>query len=132
MCTSWNCQQTLGKVLFTLLIAVAILGLIGRLAMAEEPSEKQVPAVGIKYFYVYCNDIEAMRVFYSELLGMEEVAFNNDDKGAWLVYDCGGVELDIFPADGEIEVKQDWGAQPGWPGGMHYRPSWSVSVPMGQ
>lgn len=96
--------------------------------MADEPGEKKAPAASVKFVYFHCNDIDAMRGFYTDLLGMDEASYRNDDEYAWLVYNCGSFQFMVFPADAEVPKLDGWGAQPGWPGGKLSTTSWSVEV----
>lgn len=109
-----------------------------RTAMAEEKTaaSNDGPQVRIKYIYTYANDLDAMRVFYTELLGMKEGAFRNDEQWGWLTYDCGGFQLMFFrsePPHGPVPVETRWAQQPGWNDGEVRDGaqifSWSVLVP---
>ncbi len=98
--------------------------------MAQEEAEaSSAPEVSIKFVYISCNDLDAMRGFYTDLLGMDEWSYRNDDEYAWLVYNCDGFQFMIFPSDYELPVPDDWGMQPGWEGGTLEVPSWSIEVP---
>jgi catechol 2,3-dioxygenase-like lactoylglutathione lyase family enzyme len=39
--------------------------------------------ISLSTLYYYCNDVEAMRDFYTGLLGLEETYFRNDDAAGW-------------------------------------------------
>jgi hypothetical protein len=43
-----------------------------------EKIEKETPKIDVKFIYSLCNDIDAMRHFYTDLLGMKEIAYYND------------------------------------------------------
>jgi catechol 2,3-dioxygenase-like lactoylglutathione lyase family enzyme len=97
-----------------------------------EQTEKQVPKINVKFVYSLCNDIEAMRHFYTDLLGMEEIAFYSDEeqKFGYLSYLCaGGLEFDFFYTGQEVAVQKDWSWQPGYEGGTSPITSWSVQIP---
>jgi len=99
--------------------------------MADEapaPEAPPGPAPKINFIYNSCNDLTAMREFYSNLIGMNETSYREGEQG-WLVYDCGGFQFMVFPAGYELPVLTDWGMQPGWEGGTLEVPSWSVEVP---
>jgi catechol 2,3-dioxygenase-like lactoylglutathione lyase family enzyme len=101
--------------------------------MAEEPTTpNQQPAVSIKYIYVYVNEIDAMRHFYTDLVGLDEGAYRNDEKWGWLTYNCGSLEFMCFRAVRPLPVPEEFAAQPGWEGGQLPSISWSVSVPEAQ
>jgi catechol 2,3-dioxygenase-like lactoylglutathione lyase family enzyme len=98
--------------------------------MAQEemaPEQEAAPAPKINFIYNSCNDLEAMRTFYSGLIGMKELSWRAGEQG-WLVYDCGTIQFMIFPAGYELPVLEDWGMQPGWAGGKLEVPSWSIVV----
>ena len=117
------------RLVYGALLALAIL-LAGGAAMAQEETKAQSgPAVSIKFIYMSCNDLEAMRAFYSELLGMQESSYRNDEEYAWLVYNCGSFQFMVFPAGYQLPVLDDWGMQPGWAGGTLEVTSWSIEVP---
>lgn len=98
--------------------------------MAEEPVNSPAePQISIRFIYSYANDLAAMRVFYSDLLGMQEQSYSNEGVWLWLVYKCAGFEFMFFKPDQPLPVVTDFSAQPGWPNGKLYRVSWSVSVP---
>ncbi len=106
-------------------------------SMAEEKTTEssQGPQVQIKYLYAYANDLEAMRKFYTELVGMKQGAFRNDQWG-WLVYDCGGFQLMFFrsePPLAPMPAETRWALQPGWNDGEIRDGaeiiSWSIQVP---
>lgn len=92
----------------------------------DKPAE---PAISLKYIYVSCNDMEATRRFYVELLGLQEQSYRNDEEWAWLVCKCQGFELMFFPAEQPRAVPEGWTAQPGWQGGTLDGVSWSVEYP---
>lgn len=98
--------------------------------MAQQESPK--PKISVKFIYSLCNDIEAMRHFYTDLLGMKEIAFYNDEeqKFGYLSYLCaGGLEFDFFYIGKEAPIHKEWAWQPGYEGGTLPVPSWSVNVP---
>jgi catechol 2,3-dioxygenase-like lactoylglutathione lyase family enzyme len=87
------------------------------------------PRASIKFFYVSCSDLLAMRRFYSELLGLHEISFNDDEMGSWLAYQCDGFQFMIMPGETPVPVIEEWGVQPGWEGGTREGVSWSLEVP---
>jgi len=98
--------------------------------MADEPTAPtKQPAVSIKYVYLYVNDIEVMRHFYTDLVGLEQGAYRNDEQWGWLTYDCGGFEFMCFRAAAPLPVPDEFAAQPGWSGGTRDTVSWSISQP---
>ncbi|MBN2381032.1 VOC family protein [candidate division WOR-3 bacterium] len=98
--------------------------------MTEEASEE--PAISVKFVYSMCNDIDAMRHFYTDLLGLKEIAFYNDaeQKFGYLSYLCAGdLEFDFFYIGQEVSVHEEWSWQPGYDGGTLPVTSWSVQIP---
>ena len=92
--------------------------------MAEE---EKGPRLG--FIYSHCNDVEAMREFYSELLGLKEKGYYSDENWGYLCYATGGLELMFFRTEDRIQVQEQWAVQPGWDGGTFEGTSWSVLVP---
>jgi catechol-2,3-dioxygenase len=115
--------------LFCLLaLSIFMLGL-WRQAMAEDSDIGVAkPEISIRYIYLYCNDLLAMRHFYTDLVGMQESAFRNDEQWAWLCYTCGSFEFMIFPSDKAVAGQGEYSMQPGW-GGTLPTISWSVRIP---
>lgn len=98
-------------------------------------------SAGVRFLYVPAVDIVAMRRFYSELLGLEEIHFSQEEGS--LAYDCDGFQFtvyavagsqtaavpgrgrrDLFPPAGE----RRWATQPGWSGNTSPEISWSVEL----
>ena len=106
--------------------------------MAEETTAApgEAPEVTIKYVYAYANDLDAMRRFYTDLVGMTEGAFRNDEQWGWLVYKCAGFQLMFFRSEPPLSpapVETRWALQPGWNDGEVRDGaeifSWSIRVP---
>jgi catechol 2,3-dioxygenase-like lactoylglutathione lyase family enzyme len=94
-----------------------------------QPVDAPKPKAAIKFVYQHCNDLPAMRRFYTELVGMNETSFKDEGDWHWLVYKCDGFEFMIFPASEPLPVTDAWSAQPGYDGGTLDGMSWSVEVP---
>jgi len=82
----------------------------------------------MKFIYNMCNDLEAMRIFYTDLVGLEQGSFRNDEEWGWLVYRNEGFEMMFFRAEKEIPVQDEWASQPGYEGGSLEAVSWSICV----
>jgi len=82
----------------------------------------------VKFFYIFANDVETMRNFYSGILGLEEVSYMNDPGFGWINYKMGDFEFMVFRTDKPIPVISEWQAQPGYEGGTGYLPSWSIVI----
>ena len=83
--------------------------------------------VTIRFVYNHCNDLEAMRHFYSDLLGMTELGFNLEWN--WLGYQCDGFQLCFFGAHNTLPVPTEFTDQPGYQGGDLEGISWSIEIP---
>jgi catechol 2,3-dioxygenase-like lactoylglutathione lyase family enzyme len=79
----------------------------------------------IKFIYNYCRDLEAMRAFYIDQLGLPLTSFRNDDKAAYLEHNCGGIEFMWFLST-SVQMEDEFSRQPGWPGGALDRVSCSI------
>jgi len=91
--------------------------------------KKETPDVYIPFIYVICNDIDEMRKFCKDGLGMEEVSYMNTDTFGWLCYQCRGFQLMFFRAEKALPVHDKFTMQPGWEGGEIETISWSVGIP---
>jgi catechol 2,3-dioxygenase-like lactoylglutathione lyase family enzyme len=92
-------------------------------------SEPASHSVRVRFVYGFCNDVDAMRRFYSEILGMKAQSYQNDAQFGWLSYDDGRVGLMFFRWDTPLPVQDGWAWQPGGGGGDKPYASWSVEVP---
>jgi catechol 2,3-dioxygenase-like lactoylglutathione lyase family enzyme len=90
-------------------------------------AEDAIPKVNIRFVYNFCNDLAAMRRFYTDLLGLDEVAYSEEHR--YLCYQCEGFQLMFFRPDAEVDVMEGWADQPGYQGGATFVTSWSVAVP---
>lgn len=87
------------------------------------------PVIRLSFIYNHCNDIEEMRRFYTDLIGLKEFAYHNDEQWGWLCYKTGGLELMFFRTEETIPKQEQWAVQPGWEGGTFEGTSWSIEVP---
>lgn len=92
-------------------------------------NKKDPPRVNIRFLFAMCNDIDAMRKFYSELLGMQEVSYMNEEQFGWLCYQCEGFQFMFFRTHGKIPVIEEWTWQPGYNGGSYDAVSWAIEIP---
>jgi catechol 2,3-dioxygenase-like lactoylglutathione lyase family enzyme len=81
--------------------------------------------LNLRFLYIYCNDMEAMRRFYSDLLQLTEIYYDPGPHGG-LAYNCDELQFTIFPAQIALPVPTEWHRQPGWQGGTLPGKSWSV------
>lgn len=68
----------------------------------------------INTLFYWCNDVGQMREFYSDVLGLTEVYFLNDDKHGWLTYDINGIQVVFIRASHPLPIESAWARQPGW------------------
>ncbi len=94
--------------------------------MTEEEKE---PRIKLSFIYNHCNDVETMRKFYTDLIGLKQHTFHNDEQWGYLCYKTGGLDLMFFRFDEKIPVQEQWAVQPGWEGGTFEGTSWSIEVP---
>ncbi|WP_420641740.1 VOC family protein [Candidatus Leptofilum sp.] len=80
---------------------------------------------GVKFIYLPCNNVQAMRHFYSELLRLNEIYFDNSSGG--LAYNCDGLQFTFFSDPKAQPISSGWAWQPGWRKGDQPVISWSVS-----
>lgn len=71
------------------------------------------PKFNVRFVYSMCNDVKVMQAFYSDVLGMSELSFRDDENFGWLVYDTEGFQLMFFRWDSELPVEERWAWQPG-------------------
>jgi len=98
---------------------------------AEEMTSAEQPRIDITFLYVLCNDVDEMRHFYTDLVGMEETNYWNDEDWQWLCYDSNGMEFMFFGFFEEVPVQEEWAWQPGWGGDVPLA-SWSILLPEDQ
>ena len=79
------------------------------------------------FLYTYCNELEAMRAFYTELVGLDEIFYAPGDDGG-LGYHHGDVQFTVLAAAEPLPVATAWARQPGWSGGEGLAPSWSFQL----
>lgn len=61
--------------------------------------------IKIGFIFNYCTDILVTRDFYSNVLGLEEIQFNNDKESPWkwVVYKSGDLQLMFFQTPDKLE-----------------------------
>lgn len=91
--------------------------------------KKEPPKVNLRFLFGICNDIGEMKNFYTDLMGMQEVAYMDDDNFGWLAYQCDGFQFMFFRVDNELAVPVEWTCQPGYEGGTLEAISWAIEIP---
>lgn len=76
-----------------------------------------MPQIRVHTLFRWCNDVESLRHFYSEVLQLEETFYRNDEKYGWLTYQVDSVQLVFMRASQPIATVSDWAKQPGYGGG---------------
>ena len=79
----------------------------------------------VRFVYFGCTDLPAMRRFYSDLIGLNEIYHAEGVDGS-IAYDCDGFQFTILATESASEANGGWSRQPGWNGGTRARASWSV------
>lgn len=87
------------------------------------------PRVRVPFLYHVCNDVEAIRHFYVDLLGMQQSAHMDTPEFGFLALECGGLRMMWFRGDGKLPVAEAFACQPGWAGGTLEVSSISALVP---
>lgn len=77
----------------------------------------------------YCNDVEPMRHFYTELLQLEETFYRNDDEAGWLTYQSGTLQVVFMRVEKSLPVTAEWAVQPSYTEGTAHVPSWVIQIP---
>jgi catechol 2,3-dioxygenase-like lactoylglutathione lyase family enzyme len=71
----------------------------------------------VRFVYAYCNDLEAMRRFYADLLGLPQTSVENGRNGGFIELDCGGFRLAFLQAAAPRPVATELSKLPGCTGG---------------
>lgn len=95
----------------------------------EEKKATEKPEINIRFIFNMCNDVESMRHFYTDLIGLKQGSFRNDKEWGWLVYKSEGFEMMFFRADKQLPVLREWAVQPGYEGGTLETTSWGIHIP---
>lgn len=88
--------------------------------------------VKIHTLYYWCNDILATQNFYTNLLGLDEDYFRNDETMGWVTYKIANVDIVFMRATTTLPVYTEWAKQPGYQGGSLETPSFTLAVPPDQ
>ncbi|HEX9744245.1 MAG TPA: VOC family protein [bacterium] len=96
---------------------------------AQDTGDEISVRPNIEFLFATCNDVDEMRHFYTDIVGMEELSYMNEEDWGWLVYQCEGLQFMIFRAEEEVPVIDEFTWQPGPGGGPRFGVSWSIEVP---
>ena len=86
-------------------------------------------ALRVNTLFFWCADVEPVRHFYSDLLGLPETLYRNDDQAGWLTYLVDGVQLVFMRGAHPPAVETEFASQPGFEGGTKEVFSWLFSTP---
>lgn len=81
--------------------------------------------MNLRFLYVFADDLDAMRTFYSDLIGLDEF-FHAAGADGGLGYRCDRLQFTILPDPDAVRADAAWHRQPGWEGGTLLTPSWSI------
>lgn len=82
----------------------------------------------IRFLFNCTADLVLTRKFYTELIGLNEKAFN--PEWGYLCYQCEGFEFMFFAkTEKGPEPAREWASQPGYEGGSLEITSWAVWIP---
>src|SRR5690606_2305754 len=85
-------------------------------------------SIQIHTLFQWCNDVAVMRDFYTNLLGLSETFYRDDDQHGWLAYYAGQTQVVFIRADNPLPIEQTWAMQPGYQGGSSTAKSWLFTV----
>ncbi len=74
------------------------------------------------FTYIFCNDLDSMKWFYTEILRLKLIWDNNMS----IAYKIGEHQLSIAFNEDFNPQSQKFAIQPGWKGGTEPRISWSI------
>ena len=86
------------------------------------------PKIHISTIFKWCTDIEAMRRFYTDLLGLEETFFQHEGSQGWLTYKSQDVQIVFIQTETPLPVATEWAKQPGYAEGSLETSSWVMTV----
>lgn len=68
----------------------------------------------VSTLFYWCNDIDKTRSFYTDVLGLKETSYRNDDKMGWLGYELDNLALYFLRSTKSLLIAKEWARQPGW------------------
>lgn len=76
----------------------------------------------------WCNDVDAMRHFYSHCLQLQETFYQNDVEHGWLTYQLGDIQLVFSRADETLPQTAVFAQNPAYQGGEALETSWAIQL----
>ncbi|MFX1367780.1 MAG: VOC family protein [Promethearchaeota archaeon] len=89
-------------------------------------SEK--PSLTLDFVYRFCHDIDAMREFYTDFVGLEETVHANEEGYAFIGYKCGSLTMYFLRGETVKPEKAGWTKQLGYSSGSVERTSYSIGM----
>ena len=80
----------------------------------------------LHYIYTFCNDLDAVRAFYTDGLGLTEGMY--EPEYGCLSYKIQGMEFMFWKTDEDLKKPADFAGQPGGGGGAALVTSWTIVV----
>ena len=75
------------------------------------------------FLYLHAADLGAMRAFYSDVVGLDEIHADDGTVG----YRCGSAQITL-ESSSDAETVAEWSKQLGWSGGTGSDPSWGFEL----
>jgi catechol 2,3-dioxygenase-like lactoylglutathione lyase family enzyme len=83
--------------------------------------------MNLRFLYGMCKDVQAVRAFYSDAIGLQEQHFMDEERFGCVIYKSEGMEYMFFRWDeGEVPAPEGWAWQPG--DGVGQTPVMSISI----
>ena len=104
------------------------------MASSDSPDEVKpsaAPVPRLRFLHAFCTDVDAMRRFYVEGVGLPLLNEMDQEAYGWLVVDAGGGTQLMFHRwdDGPLPTPPGWAWQPGDGEGDQPLPSQGMHVP---
>ncbi|MHC4953861.1 MAG: VOC family protein [Planctomycetota bacterium] len=87
------------------------------------------PRPNIRFLHRLCADVDAMRRFYGEGVGMPEVHYRNDEQHGWVTFESDGFQFMFHRFAGAMPDLSGYAWQPGDEAGTEPRHSLGIEVP---
>jgi extradiol dioxygenase family protein len=85
-------------------------------------------SANIRFLHRLCNDLDAMRRFYGEGIGFNELCYRNTEGSGFVVFESEGLQFMFHRRDAPIERAGGFAWQPGDETGTEPRPSIGVHI----
>ena len=78
--------------------------------------------------FQWCNNINQMRLFYSDILGAEETFYRDDSEHGWLTYQLADLQLVFIRSDEPLPIAGDFAINPAHQDGTRIAASWVLKM----